>query len=101
MIGDVEKVDDVALQCTVNVLKGSAARGERPEPHYHVQERTSYTPKGASSSRTNSLEPDMTIYLKPTNNGLKPAVMLVMGDNKYSGAWSFKTACRSASQRQE
>lgn len=106
LILDEEKVDDVALQWNVNVLKGplraAAAKVLREHPNrVTIGKRLHCFPnpeKEAGSSRKNDLKPDMTIHINPKDDrGL--AKILVMGDNKYSGAWDFEQSWKVIQNR--
>lgn len=100
-IGDEEKVDDVALQWNVRVLKEPLRHGAaqllKVDPNkVTVAKRTQVfrnpilKDKG-SRSRKNDLKPDMTIHVN-ASSAYSSATMLVMGDNKFSGAWDFETS---------
>ncbi|CAN8097591.1 unnamed protein product [Discula destructiva] len=99
VIDHEKKVDGVALQWNVRVLQGplrTAPAGTSINGgQVSVAKRQHCFPNSNKRTcRKNDLKPDMTIHRRATQGG-KSATMLVMGDNKYSGAWDFETAWKS------
>lgn len=97
LIGNEEKVDDVALQWNVRVLKGplrAAApyiiKDDPSKLTVGKRDCTFKNPLKRGTSRKNDLKPVMTVHINPKNNSPGPVKMLVMGDNKYSGACDFQ-----------
>lgn len=97
LIGDEEKVDDVALQWNMRVLKEplrqAAAKLLNGDPTKVTVGKRQYSfpnpGKDKSAQRVTDLKPDMTIHITPKDDYSLPTI-LVMGDNKYSGAWDFE-----------
>lgn len=105
LIGDEEKVDDVALQWNVNVVKGplraAAAKMLNDDPNRVTVAKRQHcfpNPTKTTVARKNDLKPDMTVHISPKNDH-SLATMLVMGDNKYSGAWDFEQSWKVIQQR--
>lgn len=107
VIIDEERVDDVALQWNVKVVKeplrAAAARMLNDDVNpsrVSVGKRLFTFPnpyKKTGPGRKNDLKPDMTIHINPKDDRDR-AEMLVMGDNKYSGAWDFEESWRILKQ---
>lgn len=97
VIENEDHVDDVSLQWTMAVIKGplrtavdrlSLGRNRIPSI---AKRRHSFANPALKKSATNALKPDVTIHYPPRPGFTVPTV-LVMGDNKFSGAWSFVEA---------